>query len=67
MGKVVKFVKPAKSQTTDPWCSPITLDNGTKISGAAAREKRIKAVGGVDQVLRDILENATNIASKKAV
>jgi hypothetical protein len=67
MGKVVKFVKPPKSKTTDPWCSQITLDDGTKVSGGAAREMRIKAVGGIDKLLRDTLEIATNIASKKAV
>lgn len=45
----------------------ITLDDGTKVSGGAAREIRIKAVGGVENLLRDTLEKATNIASKKAV
>lgn len=52
MGKVVRF-KPKIAARKD----------GTRISGGAAREKRLKAVGGVDQLLRDTLDNASRLAS----
>ncbi|MRT05956.1 hypothetical protein [Ewingella americana] len=64
MGKVVKFVKPKASKNSDPWCSPIIRKDGSMVSGGAAREMRIKAVGGVDQLLRTTLANATLLASK---
>jgi hypothetical protein len=66
MGKVVPF----KSKQSDPWCSPLVLEDGTRISGGAAREKRLKAVGGVDSLLRLTLDAASRLASadsKKAI
>ena len=64
MGKVVKFHPKQVTAKRDPWCSPLTLADGTQISGGAAREKRLKAVGGVEELLRQTLANASHIASK---
>lgn len=63
MGKVVRFEPKIAARKSDPWCSPLVLEDGTRISGGAAREKRLKAVGGVDQLLRDTLDNASRLAS----
>ncbi|MEN4637327.1 hypothetical protein ABEG70_19865 [Pantoea agglomerans] len=65
MGKVVKFVKPVAPKGSDSWCSPIIREDGSTVSGGAAREMRLKAVGGVEELLRTTLENATRLASKK--
>lgn len=63
MGKVVRFEPKIAARKSDPWCSPLVLEDGTRISGGAAREKRLKAVGGVDQLLRDTLDNASRLVS----
>ncbi|ELO5002999.1 hypothetical protein QUQ70_004110 [Escherichia coli] len=64
MGKVIKFKTKVSAAKSDPWCAPLILDNGTQISGGAAREKRLKAIGGVEELLRQTLFNATTIASR---
>ncbi|EFM6088109.1 TPA: hypothetical protein HJ942_004036 [Escherichia coli] len=64
MGKVIKFKPKVSVAKSDPWCAPLILDNGKQISGGAAREKRLKAIGGVEELLRQTLVNATNIASR---
>lgn len=63
MGKVVRFKPKLVASKSDPWCSPLEFEDGTRISGGAAREKRLKAVGGVDNLLRDTLDNASRLAS----
>lgn len=34
----------------DTWCKPFTSSNGTRVTGAAAREGRIAAQGGMDRI-----------------
>lgn len=50
----------------DPWCAQLTLSDGRKIAGGAARERRLAAVGGVEKLLGDFLASATALASRKA-
>lgn len=35
----------------DSWCRPCTAEDGKRLSGSAAREKRIKDRGGMDRIL----------------
>jgi hypothetical protein len=46
----------------DSWCSAIFI-NGQKLSGGAARNVRIAAAGGMDE----IIERAARKASREAV
>lgn len=46
----------------DRWCSKYQMPDGTKISGAAAREARLKAAGGVENILSQIVSGAVNNA-----
>lgn len=39
----------------DRWCRQLELPDGRKVSGGAARNVRLSAAGGVEQVLRDFL------------
>lgn len=48
---------------SDSWCRPIKAENGTKVSGGAARNVRIKAGGGMDEIIR----NAAGIAARFAL
>lgn len=69
MSKVVQLSmfresrKPKKAK--DPWCSQLTLPDGRKIAGGPAREVRLAAVGGVEQLLSDFLASATALAGRK--
>ena len=47
----------------DSWCKPIWLENGKKVSGGAARNVRISAAGGMDQ----IIERAARDAAARAL
>jgi hypothetical protein len=49
----------------EPWCRRLVLDDGTVLSGGPAREVRLAAVGGVEQLLRDTLANASAMAARK--
>jgi hypothetical protein len=69
MSKIVsmaKFKKAQQLKVSDPYCAQLTLPDGRKIAGGPAREARLKAVGGVDQLLRDTLARATALAGRKA-
>ena len=35
----------------DPWCNPLEMPDGSKISGAPARERRIKLKGGIPAIV----------------
>ena len=48
----------------DRWCEKLTLPNGTVVSGAAAREARIAAAGGMEAVLTEMFERVTALASQ---
>lgn len=37
----------------DPWCKSVRLPNGQLISGASAREYRIKAKGGIPAIVKE--------------
>ncbi|WP_396334106.1 hypothetical protein [Burkholderia anthina] len=41
----------SKVRIMDSFCSKTTMPDGTSISGAAAREHRLKMLGGVDGVI----------------
>ncbi|MBJ9594147.1 hypothetical protein [Burkholderia seminalis] len=40
----------------DSFCSKITMPDGTVISGAAARERRMKLLGGGDGLIKKVHE-----------
>lgn len=35
----------------DPWCNPLKMPDGSQISGASARERRIKLKGGIPAIV----------------
>ncbi|WP_015077968.1 hypothetical protein [Vreelandella arctica] len=41
----------------DRWCRPLDLPDGRTVSGGAARNVRLAEGGGVEQVLRDFLND----------
>lgn len=53
----------------DSWCSPTIADNGTQVYGGAARNVRLKAIGGCDNLIRRVamktLEEANALIGKK--
>lgn len=54
MSNVIKF--PEKVQKIDPLCKKITIEDGKVISGGAAREYRLKKLGGSDGFAQSIIE-----------
>ncbi len=50
----------------DSWCSPI-WDGTQWLSGAAAREYRLRLAGGVETVIRNASTNAAEIATREAL
>ena len=48
----------------DMWCGPMTLPDGRIIAGAAAREKRIAAAGGMEEILTDVFRRANTLATQ---
>jgi hypothetical protein len=42
------------------------LPDGKQISGGAARNKRIAAAGGMDEILSDVFNRATALATQSA-
>ena len=50
----------------DPWCDPVEAKSGKKVSGAAAREVRIAAAGGMEQILEDTVRDAVSRALDRA-
>lgn len=51
--------QPQPQKQPDSWCVALKLKDGRTISGGAAREARLKAVGGVEALLRKVLDEAT--------
>ena len=70
MSKIVNLKQFRKSKedlrAKDPWCSKLVRDDGSSISGGAAREARLKAAGGVDAVLRETFERASALARRSS-
>lgn len=63
MAKFKKKQEPTKKM--DPWCRKLVFDDGSSCSGGAAREARLAAVGGVEELLRTTLQNADAIARRR--
>ncbi|WP_184437306.1 hypothetical protein [Roseospira goensis] len=51
---------------SDSWCAPIRSQSGTLVSGGAARNVRIAASGGMDQIVEEVSRDAATRALKKA-
>lgn len=54
---------------SDSWCRPIRGPSGKRISGGAAREHRIKALGGdngLDGIIEDTVRQAVRDAFERA-
>jgi len=52
---------------TDPWCSPVQMENGEIVVGAAAREYRIKRQGGLPAIISDAANKAAAAAVAAAL
>ena len=50
----------------DSWCSKYVMPDGKVISGAPAREARLKAAGGVEKLLRRVARDAADNAVEQA-
>lgn len=50
----------------DPWYSPIIAPSGNTVSGSAALNVRIKASGGMQQLVTDVVSDAVSRASLAA-
>lgn len=50
----------------DNWCRTYVMPDGTRVSGSAAREARIKAAGGMDNICREIGKDAGEFAARKS-
>lgn len=46
MGKVVRFEPKIAARKSDPWCSPLVLEDGTRISGALRVKNVLKRSAG---------------------
>ncbi|MBV5309257.1 hypothetical protein [Chromatium okenii] len=46
----------------DSWCTPIRSKNGNRVSGGAARNVRIAALGGLDTIIENVVRNAVEKA-----
>ncbi|HAT05505.1 MAG TPA: hypothetical protein DCS77_07220 [Aeromonas salmonicida] len=51
----------------DPWCNPLEMPDGSQISGASARERRIKLIGGIPAMLEDAANKAAAAAVAAAL
>ena len=49
----------------DSWCRKVHLKNGTVVSGGAARNVRIAARGGMDEIIADAIRYAFDRAEAK--
>lgn len=50
----------------DSWCTPIRAKTGAIVSGGAARNVRIAAAGGMDEIVEDVARNAAREALDRA-
>lgn len=51
---------------TDSWCKPIKSKHGNFVSGGAARNVRIAASGGMDQIIEEAAKEAAASALDRA-
>lgn len=42
---------------SDSWCAKVVCKNGTEVSGGAARNVRIAALGGMDFIVADVVRD----------
>lgn len=42
---------------TDSWCKPVLAKTGNVVSGGAARNVRIAACGGMDEIVSDVVRD----------
>lgn len=49
----------------DFWCRKYKMPDGTVISGAAARERRIADLGGLDSIVRTISQDMGEIGVRR--
>jgi len=52
---------------TDPWCSPVQMENGEIVAGASAREYRIKRQGGLPAIINAAASKAAAAAVEAAL
>lgn len=50
----------------DSWCSPTRAPNGVVVSGGAARNVRIAALGGMDEIIDATARDAARNALERA-
>lgn len=50
----------------DSWCSPIRAPSGVVVSGGAARNVRIAAAGGMDEIIEVTAREAARAALQRA-
>lgn len=50
----------------DSWCKPVRAKTGAIVSGGAARNVRIAAAGGMDEIIEDVAKNAAREALDRA-
>lgn len=46
----------------DPWCSKTVAKNGNPVSGGAARQVRIAALGGMDNIIKTVAQSTLESA-----
>ena len=51
---------------SDSWCKPVLSKNGNIVSGGAARNVRIAASGGMDEIIKEVAEEAASAALERA-
>ncbi|MGL4756035.1 MAG: hypothetical protein ACRCXB_27075 [Aeromonadaceae bacterium] len=51
----------------DPWCSPVQMENGEIVTGASAREYRIKHKGGMPAIIKEAASKAADAAVEAAL
>ena len=50
----------------DSWCRPIRAKNGCRVSGGAARNVRIAACGGMDEIVASVAAKAVRETYEEA-
>lgn len=50
----------------DSWCKPVRARTGNVVSGGAARNVRIAALGGMDEIIEDVARSAAEQALARA-
>jgi len=51
---------------SDSWCTPVRSKSGKIVSGGAARNVRIAASGGMDDIIKTVVEKAVSDALELA-